>query len=226
MRQEAGGLIDMKLNKHAWTIWAIALVVAIALMAIIPFARTTAWWVGAVCTVLMFALSAYAFTIAFRKDGKFESKLLGWPIFKVGYTALIVQIIVGGIIMGIAAFCPVWAAIIAELIVFAMTGIALTVKDAAREVVTQSEAKVTDNTAAWKAIRTRANAIAAETRHPDIKKLAEEIRYADPTPTSMDGEIAQMLETLSSYADAENIKKALTMLERRNAIAKMGKNNN
>ena len=213
----------MKLNKHAWTIWAIALVVIIALMAIIPFARTAAWWVGAVCMVLMFALSAYAFTMAFRKDGKLESKLLGWPIFKVGYTALIVQIIVGGIIMGIAAFCPVWAAIIAELIVFAVTGIALTVKDAARVVVTQSEAKVTDNTAAWKAIRARANAIAAENGHPDIKKLAEEIRYADPTPTSMDGEIAQMLETLSSYADAANISRAFNMLKQRKSAAKTEK---
>lgn len=210
----------MKLNKHAWTIWAIALVVAIALMAVIPFARTAAWWVGAVCTVLMFALSAYAFTMAFRKDGKLESKLLGWPIFKVGYTALIAQIIVGGIIMSIAFLCPVWAAIIAELIVFAVTGVALTVKDAAREVVTQSEANVTDNTAAWKAIRARANAIAAETGHPDIKKLAEEIRYADPTPTSMDGEIAQMLETLSSYADAENIKKAYMLLRQRATLSK------
>ena len=46
-----------------------------------------------------------------------------------------------------------------------------------------------------------------------------EIRYADPTPTSMDGEIAQMLETLSSYADAENIKKASAMIEQRKALA-------
>lgn len=210
----------MKLNKQAWTIWAITLIVIIALMAVIPFARTAAWWIGAGCTVLMFALCACAFCMAFRKDGKIESKLLGWPIFKVGYTALIVQLIVGAVIMGIAAFCPVWAAVIAELIVFAAAGIALTAKDAAREVVTQSEARVTDNTAAWKAIRAHANAIAAATGHPDLKKLAEEIRYADPTPASIDGEIAQMLETLSSCADAESIRKAFGMLAQRKAMSK------
>ena len=170
--------------------------------------------------VAMFGLCAYAFHMAFRKDGKLESKLLGWPIFKVGYTALVAQIVVGGIIMGIAAFCPVWAAVIAEMIVFAVTGVCLTVKDAAREAVTQSEAMVEDNTAAWKAIRARANAVAAESGHPDLKKLAEMIRYADPTPTSMDGDIAQMLETLSSYADAANIKKAFVMMEQRKAMAK------
>ena len=101
-----------------------------------------------------------------------------------------------------------------------MTVFCMTVKDAAREAVTTAEVKVADNTAAWKAIRARANAIAAETGHPDIKKLAEEIRYADPMPTSMDGEIAQMLETLSSYADAANIKKALGMMEQRQSFSK------
>ena len=210
----------MKLNKHAWAIWGIALVAVIALMVVIPFVRTAAWWVGAVCTVVMFGLCAYAFHMAFSKDGKLESKLLGWPIFNVGYTALIIQIVVGGIIMGIASFCPVWAAVIAELIVFAITGVCLTVKDAAREVITQSEAKIEDKTAAWKAIRAKANAVATESGHPDLKKLAEMIRYADPTPTSMDGDIAQMLETLSSYADAANIKKALLMMEQRKTLAK------
>lgn len=210
----------MKLNKHAWFVWAIALVVVIVLMIVIPFARTAAWWIAAECTVLMFALCAWVFALAFRKDEKLESKLLGWPIFKVGYTALIVQLLVGGVIMGIAAFCPVWAAVIAELILFAVTGIALTVRYAAREAVTQSEANVNNSTEAWKAIRARANAIAAETGNAEMKKLAEEIRYADPTPTSMDGGIARMLETLNSSMNVENIKMVFTMMEKRKVISR------
>lgn len=213
----------MKLTKHAWAIWAIAFIVVVVLMILIPFARTTAWWIAAACTALMFGLCAFTFVRAFRKDESLGSKVLGWPIFKVGYTALMAQIIVGAVIMGIAAFCPAWAAVIAELIVFAMTGICLTVKDAARETVQQVEVTVTDNTAGWKAIRTRAAAIAAATGQPEMKKLAEEIRYADPTPTSMDGEIAQMLEELSMYADESNIVKAFRMLDQRKAIVKQDK---
>ena len=213
----------MKLNKHAWIIWGIALALVIALMILIPFTRTAAWWIAAVCTVLMFGLCAFTFMWAFRRDGTLESKVLGWPIFKVGYTALIVQVVFGAILMGIASFCPVWVAVIAELFVFAVTGICLTVKDAARETATRSEASVTDNTAAWKAIRTRAAAIAAETKHPEIRKLAEEIRYADPMPTSLDKQISAMLETLSSYADAENIQKTARLVEQRKTLAKQGK---
>lgn len=210
----------MKLTKHAWILWSIALAVVLVLALVIPFAKTAVYWIGLLCTVAMFGVCALAFVRAFRKDSTLESKLLGWPIFKVGYVAVIVQLVVGFALMGLAALCPVWAAAIVEVAVFAVTVFCMTVKDAAREAVTTAEVKVADNTAAWKAIRARANAIAAETGHPDIKKLAEEIRYADPMPTSMDGEIAQMLETLSSYADAANIKKALGMMEQRQSFSK------
>lgn len=213
----------MKLTKHAWVLWSVALAVVLLLALVIPFARTAVYWVALGCTAAMFGVCALAFVRAFRKDNKLESKLLGWPIFKVGYTALIVQIIVGFALMGLAALCPVWAAALAEVAVFASTAVCLTVKDAAREAVTAAEVKLTDNTAAWKAIRARASQVAAETGHPDIRKLAEDIRYADPTPTAMDGEIAQMLETLSSYADAANIAKAKALMEQRKTLAKAGK---
>ena len=213
----------MKLTKHAWILWGIALAAVLALALCLPFVRNMVYAIALLGMLGMFALCAWTFVRAFRRDSRLESKLLGWPIFKVGYVALIVQIVVGFALMGLAALCPVWAAAIAEVAAFAVTAFCMTVKDAAREAVTTAEVKVTDNTAAWKAIRARANAIAAETGHPDIKKLAEEIRYADPTPTSMDGEIAQMLETLSSYADAANIKKAAAMLEQRKALAKESK---
>lgn len=213
----------MKLTKHAWVLWSVALAVVLVLALVIPFARTAVYWMALGCTAAMFGMCALAFVRAFRKDNKLESKLLGWPIFKVGYTSLIVQIIVGFALMGLAALCPVWAAALAEVAVFASTAVCLTVKDAAREAVTAAEVKLTDNTAAWKAIRARASQVAAETGHPDIRKLAEDIRYADPTPTAMDGEIAQMLETLSSYADAANIAKAKALMEQRKTLAKAGK---
>ena len=213
----------MKLTKHAWVLWSVALAVVLVLALVIPFARTAVYWVALGCTAAMFGMCALAFVRAFRKDNKLESKLLGWPIFKVCYTSLIVQIIVGFALMGLAALCPVWAAALAEVAVFAWAAVCLTVKDAAREAVTAAEVKLTDNTAAWKAIRARAGQVAAETGHPDIRKLAEDIRYADPTPTPIDGDIAQMLEILSSYADAENIRKAFSLMEQRKALAKGSK---
>lgn len=213
----------MKLTKHAWILWSTVLIVVLVLALVIPFVKNAAYWIALGCTLAMFGVCVFTFVRAFRRDNKLESKLLGWPIFKVGFAALAVQIIVGFALMALAGVIPVWGAVIAELSVFTVTFFCLTVKDASREAVTQMEVKVPDQTAAWKAIRARAAAIAASSNHPELKKLAEAIRYADPTPTSMDGEIAQMLEILSSYADADNIKKAFAMFEQRKALAKASK---
>ena len=202
----------MKQYKYAWVIWGLALAAVLVLMFLIPFVRTAAWWIAAGCTVLMFGLCAFAFLKAFQSDVSLESKLLGWPIFQVGYTALFVQLVVGFIFMGIASFCPVWVAVIGEMLVFTVTGICLTVKDAARQEITGSEQTVKDQTAAWKAIRARAAAIAAETNDPEMKKVAEAIRYADPTPTKLDVEITNELNELTKSKikmNLDNIKKLL-----------------
>ena len=210
----------MRLNKHAWAVWGITLLVVIVLMALIPFVRTASWWIAAGCTILMFGLCAYAFVLAFRKDNTLESKVLGWPMFKVGYTALIAQIIVGAILMGIASFCPVWVAVIVELILFAGTGLCLIAKDAAREVVRNSEASIADRTSAWKAIRNRANSIAISSGNPELKRLAEAIRFADPTPTSLDVQVSELLETISSHPDEANISRAFQLMDQRKTLAK------
>jgi small-conductance mechanosensitive channel len=213
----------MKLTKHAWIIWGISLAVVLVLMVAIPFARTAAWWIGAACMVAMFGLCAFTFHLAFRKGENTESKLLGWPIFKVGYVALIAQVIVGGILMGIASFCPAWSAVIAEVLVFAVTGVCLTLKEASRTVVTQAESNVQEKTLVWKSIRAKANALAASSGNADMKKLAEEIRFADPMPTEVDGEIAEMLEKMTGDVNEGDVEKVMQMVRGRKELGKGNK---
>ena len=210
----------MKLNKHALIVCTAALVVFLVLALIIPFSRTAVYWIGFCCTITMFICCGLAFVRAFRRDETLESKLLGWPIFKVGYTALAVQVCIGFVFMALAKIIPVTVAVIVEVLVFALTVICLTVKDAAREVVRHFEGKDNDSTAAWKAIRNRASAIASSTGNAELKKLSEMINLADPKPTSIDNQIAQMLEVLSGYADHENIRKAFALMEQRQNTSK------
>lgn len=210
----------MKLTKHAWILWTITLAVVVALARLIPFVHTPVYWLGLGCTGVMFALCVFTFARAFRKDKTLESKLLGWPIFKVGYAATIVQIILSFLLMALAALCPLWIAILSEILLFGSTGFCLTVKDAAREAIVQFEANIPDKTGEWKAIRARANALAAESNQAELRKLAEEIRYADPNPSSLDAEISAHLEILSNDASAENIQKAFSLLQQRKSLIK------
>ena len=215
----------MKLTAHAWIIWIITLAVVLTLALLIPFAHTPAYWIALGCTVGMFVLCALMFLRSFRRDQTTESKLLGWPIFRVALVALAVQVAAGFALMGLSALCPVWAAALAEVLIFAGTFLCLTAKDAAREAITRSEAASVDATRAWKAIRAKAAALAASVGTPEMKRLSDDIRYADPMPTPLDGQISELLDILSSYATAENMSKAAALLAQRKALSKELKHN-
>ena len=118
--------------------------------------------------------------------------------------------------------CVRQTTVLAEVLIFAVTGICLTMKDAAHVVVSQSEARMADSTAGWKVIGQGANALAAS-GDADMKRLAEEIRFVAPMPTSIDGEIAAQVDALAAVANPESVKKILTLLERRKAFAKANK---
>ena len=122
----------------------------------------------------------------------------------------------------LAALCPAWVTVLAEVLIFAVMGICLTVKDAARVVVSQSEAHMADSTAAWKVIRQKANALSAS-GDADMKRLAEEIRFADPMPTSIDGEIAAQVDALAAGKNPEAIRRLMAALAQRKVIAKQEK---
>ena len=208
----------MKLTKHAWLLWTISLIILLALALLLPFVHTPVYWLALACSIAMFGVCAFTFARAFRRDKTMESKLLGWPIFKVGYVAALVQVIAGFLLMALAALCPVWLAVLIEILLFAAVSLFLTVRDVAREAVVHIEANVTDNTKAWKAIRARADALAAE--RAELRKLAEEIRFADPTPSSLDGAISDQLELLSADASEANLQRAFALLRQRRSQIK------
>ena len=58
-----------------------------------------------------------------------------------------------------------------------------------------------------------------------MKRLSDDIRYADPMPTPLDGQISELLDILSSYATAENMSKAAALLAQRKALSKELKHN-
>lgn len=213
----------MKLTKHAWTLWTILLLVVASLALLIPFVHTTVYWIALSCTGVMFILCALTFERAFRKDQTLESKLLGYPVFKVGAAATIVQTIIGFVLMALATLCPLRVAILTEILVFAGTAFCLTTKDAARETVMQFETNVSDNTSAWKKIRSRADALAAEMDNPEMRKLAEAIRFADPAPCSLDEKISATLETLTSATETETIRQLFALLQQRQLLVKREK---
>ncbi len=224
-----------KLNTHTLALGAAALIVYLAITFLVPFAKTTVFWIAFLCTLGMFALAGAAFVRSFRRDESLESKVLGWPIFKVALLALAVQLVLDIALKIIGAACPVWAAVLVEILVFALFFILMVVRDASREAVTASEKELPDNTRAMKALRLEARQLAAslqdEAARRAMERLAEEMQFADPVSGPATEEMEKALSGLLSQirlADTpegalELVDQAQKMLQRRNLTAKLGK---
>lgn len=195
----------MKLGKHAWGIWGIALVVALAFAFLIPFTHNAVYFIALISMLLAFVLCAWSFWRSFALKDELFSKYMGWPIFKVGLAALVAQLVLGFGLMALSFLCPVYIALLLEIVLFAAAGVGLITREAARQVVEQSEQPLTDRTAAWKDVRRKAAVLEAP-QSAEWKKLLEDIRYADPTDDEESLPYTRrILELLDGPVDADTL---------------------
>lgn len=195
----------MKLGKHAWGIWGIALVVALAFAFLIPFTHNAVYFIALISMLLAFVLCAWSFWRSFALKDELFSKYMGWPIFKVGLAALAAQLVLGFGLMALSFLCPVYIALLLEIVLFAAAGVCLIAREAARQGVEQSEQPLTDRTAAWKDVRRKAATLEAP-QSAEWKKLLEDIRYADPTDDEESLPYTRrILELLDGPVDADTL---------------------
>lgn len=195
----------MKLGKHAWGIWGIALVAALAFAFLIPFAHNAVYFIALVSMLLAFALCAWSFHRSFAMKDELFSKYMGWPIFKVGLAALAAQLVLGFGLMALSFLCPVFIALLLEIVLFAAAGVCLIAREAARQVVEQREQPLPDRTAAWKEVRRKAATMEVP-QSAEWKKLLDDIRFADPTDDEQSLPYTQrILELLNGPVDADTL---------------------
>lgn len=224
-----------KLNMHALALGAVALIVFAVLAFLLPFTQNTVFWIAFCAALLMFGAAGAAFIRSFRKDETLESKVLGWPIFKVAVIGLAVQVMLSFVLMAVSGLCPVWVAVLIEVLVFAAIAALLIVRDASREAVTVSEQAVPDKTQAMKQLRLQAKNAAALVQDSQVRgemeKLAEELQFSDPVSgsateemeTALAGLIAQVKLADTPQAALQLVQQARNLLKQRNEALKMSK---
>lgn len=224
-----------KLNMHALALGAVALIVFVVLAFLLPFVHNTVFWIAFGAAIVMGLVAGVAFIRSFRKDETLESKVLGWPIFKVALIGLVVQAVLSLLLMALAGLCPVWIAVLAEVLVFAAVAALLIVRDAGREVVTVSEQALPDKTQTMKNLRLQAKNAAALVRDARVQKameeLAEEMQFSDPVSsgateemeTALAGLIAQVKLADTPEGALELVQQAKRLLKQRNETLKMSK---
>lgn len=193
----------MKTVKYAWLMWVICVTAYVLLAVIIPFQQTSIYWIAVCATLIMFGITRCAYVSALRKGNDTESKLLGWPIFKVAVVANCVQIIISLVFMTISTIISVRLTLCIEIVLFALTLISLVVRSAGREVVMYEESMHTNKAEQWKRIRDLASQLAITIPSTELKKLNEDIRFSDPTPKNGDDDILYKLSQLTTAAQED-----------------------
>ena len=165
---------------------AIILVCFLALVFLIPFPKTAAFWVCFVFSLIALGAQVYVFKIAFDKGEPLKSKFYGFPIAKIGVIYLIVQLATCFIIMGVgfAVKVPVWIALLVCILILGVFASGLVAADIMREEVERQDVQLKINVQTMRALQSKSTALAGSCGDEETKKtlteLAEKFRYSDP----------------------------------------------
>lgn len=204
----------------------------------IPVERGTLFWVAFSSGVVAFVMLWYTFQKAFGTASTATSKVLGWPIFKVGYTYLALQMVLGLVLMVASAYIPNWVGYIAEVALFVWAAVCLTATQVAREAVTKIGEKKAVKTQFILEFRSQVNGfVVTQSSKPwakELTDLAEAVKFSDPVSSgnleSIEQELFDKFLALKEVVKTENpaqitsaCQAFLNCLAERNAMCKSGK---
>lgn len=230
-----------KRSKQAIIIMGIILVIFSVAVFVIPFRKGGTFWVAYTSELLAIALQIPVFKLAYDNAKDLNSKILGFPVFRVGYIYLAVQTIASIILFalgGIFEGFPIWVSLIICMIILAAAIICSIAADIAREEVEKIEEAQKIDTEFIKLMRVKSQNLVNENSNDKIAKLledvAEKFKYSDPvsnkSTAASETKIDIMFSELEAAVNSNETDKAeiicgklITLIDSRNNICKLNK---
>ncbi len=166
-------------------VYVILFIAFCTLFLVIPFPKSAAAWVEFVFTLIAICAGGGISWYSFKNEG-LKSKIYGFPIFRVGFVYMIVQLVVccAIVIVGCFAVVPVWVSVAASVMILAVAGIGLIGTDNARDIITEQQAQTQASVKQMKMFRLDMQYIVdicadAELKKP-LEKLSDDFKYSDP----------------------------------------------
>ena len=213
----------------------VLLVLYILIAFLIPFVHTAVFWVSFVFTLIAFGVVATSMYIAFVKNPDAKSRFYGFPIAKIGAIYGLVQLVAGVVFMALAAYVPVWAAILVYAVALGAAVIGLISADAVVSEIHIQDEKMKKNVSLMRSLQSKINQMAAQSENAEIKALADEFRYSDPVSNDAiadaEADLSALVDELQiAVVDGDNgavdklCRKASAQLAERNRLCKLSKN--
>ena len=220
-------------------VYAIAIVVYLFAFLIVPFPKSAASWISFVFTLISFVSSCFITMYAFKENEPLDSKVYGFPIFKVGAMYAIAQFVFGLLICILASFMqmPVWIPLLVSVVFLATAAVGVIAADNIKDVVIEQKEAVEVQTKVMKTFTVDLSYVSSLTKDPvlskAVEKLAEEFRFSDPVSNEATEKIElQLNEEVDKLASLikDNPEEAFkqiefikSILDKRNRIAKENK---
>lgn len=143
-----------------------------------------ATWITYGCTWLALIFCGVVTAVAFNKK-ELKSRIFGIPVHCVGYTVLLIQLLIDGVVMGVGHWYEIafWIPTIVEVLLFALATIMVIARAANRDFIDSIDKKEVKE-AYIRQLRVEVDSLVEantlETLNADLTKLAETVRYTDP----------------------------------------------
>lgn len=195
----------------------------------VPAAKTAAFWISYVFTVIAFAAQIAIWKAALGRAESLKSKFLGFPVVHIGMAYLVVQIIAFAVFL-FAPALPIWSAVVVCSVIAGVSTVCMIASDVGHSEIERVTAKVQEKTFYIKQLQADVELLSgAETdaaTKSALTQLAEKIRYSDPMSNEQIADIedritAKIAELKSATDKAKIIAELNLLLDERNRKTKI-----
>lgn len=230
-----------KTKKIFWR-WlaSVGIVLSIYLIVVflIPFKRTSVYWISFGFTILALIVVGVSGYLTFIRRTDAKSKFYGFPIFKIALVYGAVQLVLGLIAMILGNLIPVKLILIVYFIILGLVTIGLIATESVKDQIQNQDDNLQMNVSLMRSIQSKVNQMVSLSDNSEINtaihKLAEEIRFSDPVSNkaleNIEYEIEANIDELQLAIideDYNSVKKLCTkvsiILSERNRLCKLYK---
>lgn len=231
----------MKKNDiRIYIILAIAIIVFCVIAFVCPFNTEKLFWLGFACAIVAILAQLYIYNVSLKKPGA-RSKFFGYPIARIGFIYLGVQMVVSFAEMIISDKAPMWPFVILNVVIFALAVVGVVVTEAVRDEIIHQDESLKIQVFNMRELQSLALSMVGRCEDAEAKKaiqsLSDDLKFSDPvsSPETLikESELKTVVNDIqkalfdNDYASVKALcASAGSTLAERNRICKLSKINN
>lgn len=231
-------MVKDKAHQRLIGILGIIFVVFHVVVLFLPLKHNDIFWFAYCCDVVAMLAQYPIMCLAFKNGHDVKSRFYGFPVARIGFLYLLVQLVVGTGVMIMAAWVPFWLAMLLFVLIIGFSGIGLIGADMNRDKIEHMDEQLEEKTAFMRGLYTTVSQLARYDGELGLKnqlqELAEALRYSDPVSnvslTMVEERLEKCIHTLNralASGEEDKAKKlctsAFSILKERNALCKQTK---